>query len=257
MKKAIFFDVDNTLLDHHRGTIISDNTLFTLKTLKEKGHSLFIATGRSYFEYIGLKDLTSFPFDGYLFMNGQVAMDKDFNKLFTYQLDSKDIPNIIKAFNGEEVMVLVSERGHYCNHLNQYIKDTYEAIGIDIIREDTYQDEEIYMACLCGEYDIKGLQARFPNCCVSSWRECAFDINALEGDKGKAMLKMLDIYTFRQEDSVAFGDGDNDAGLLKEANLGIAMGNGSFLAKHYADEIALPIYEEGLLKIAQKYNFFI
>lgn len=46
--KDIFFDVDGTLVDHRDGKeYIYQSTLQTLKKLKENGHVLAIATGRS------------------------------------------------------------------------------------------------------------------------------------------------------------------------------------------------------------------
>lgn len=46
-KKIIFFDIDGTLYDHDKK--IPESTKRAVHLLKEKGHHLFIASGRSPF----------------------------------------------------------------------------------------------------------------------------------------------------------------------------------------------------------------
>ncbi|CAM5230735.1 hypothetical protein BSAF29S_04694 [Bacillus safensis subsp. safensis] len=46
-KKVIFFDIDGTLYDHDKN--IPESTKRAVHLLKEKGHHLFIASGRSPF----------------------------------------------------------------------------------------------------------------------------------------------------------------------------------------------------------------
>lgn len=46
-KKVIFFDIDGTLYDHDKK--IPESTKRAVRLLKEKGHHLFIASGRSPF----------------------------------------------------------------------------------------------------------------------------------------------------------------------------------------------------------------
>lgn len=46
--------------------------------------------------------------------------------------------------------------------------------------------------------------------------------------------------------SVAFGDGANDAGMLRLADLGVAMGNAFEPAKEAADLICKSVFEDGV-----------
>ena len=49
MIKAIFFDVDGTLISKSR-SVLSEGVIAALKQLQEKGIKLFIASGRHYLE---------------------------------------------------------------------------------------------------------------------------------------------------------------------------------------------------------------
>ena len=64
MIKAIFFDIDGTLLSHRTRTI-PQSTQIALKRLRERGIYTFIATGRHISE---MKDLPldNLEFDGYI-----------------------------------------------------------------------------------------------------------------------------------------------------------------------------------------------
>ena len=67
MVKAIFFDIDGTLVSFKTHQV-PKSTFDALCKLKEQGIKLFIATGRG---KDGLDVLNDFPFDGYITLNGQ------------------------------------------------------------------------------------------------------------------------------------------------------------------------------------------
>ena len=64
MIKAIFFDVDGTLISKSR-SVLSEGVIAALKQLQEKGIKLFIASGRNYLELDELGINAQFTFDGY------------------------------------------------------------------------------------------------------------------------------------------------------------------------------------------------
>ena len=75
MIKAIFFDIDGTLLSHQSQSVPA-STKKALKILKEKGIYTFIATGRHISE---IKDLPldDLEFEGYITLNGQYCYNKN------------------------------------------------------------------------------------------------------------------------------------------------------------------------------------
>ena len=87
MIKAIFFDIDGTLIsfDTHR---IPESTMRTLQQLKDNGILLFIATGRS---KDGLDVLEDFPFDGYVTMNGQYCYEQNGTVVYENTIARKEL----------------------------------------------------------------------------------------------------------------------------------------------------------------------
>ena len=52
---------------------------------------------------------------------------------------------------------------------------------------------------------------------------------------------------------IAFGDGQNDAGMLKYCGIGVAMGNAIDEVKAIADEVTLSNEEDGIAHTLKKY----
>lgn len=69
MKKAIFLDIDGTLIDCFNGmTEISPKVKTVIRSLQSKGDYVFIATGRPY-AFLS-QAILEFGFDGFILANG-------------------------------------------------------------------------------------------------------------------------------------------------------------------------------------------
>ena len=69
MKKAIFFDIDNTLYSHFTHSV-PKSTMDALRTLKSKNKLLYIATSRSKAEMVNVpKDVVALM-DGIITLGG-------------------------------------------------------------------------------------------------------------------------------------------------------------------------------------------
>ena len=71
-------------------------------------------------------------------------------------------------------------------------------------------------------------------------------ITQLEAGKGKTLKRLKEKHGWDCP-VIAAGDGSNDICLLAEADIGIAMENGSELLKKNADIIAKPSREKGII----------
>lgn len=63
------------------------------------------------------------------------------------------------------------------------------------------------------------------------------EVNAAGVDKGNALLWLAQYLGIAPEETMAFGDGNNDITLLEKAGTGVAMKNGIEEVKHAADRI--------------------
>lgn len=74
MIKAVFFDIDGTLINYKME--MPESTKKALKTLRKKGLKVFIATGRNMMQMESLP-VSNMHFDGYVTLNGQICLDGD------------------------------------------------------------------------------------------------------------------------------------------------------------------------------------
>lgn len=80
------------------------------------------------------------------------------------------------------------------------------------------------------------------------------EVNAAGVDKGNALLWLAQYLGIAPEETMAFGDGNNDITLLEKAGTGVAMKNGIEEVKHAADRITEKTNdEEGAAKFIETY----
>lgn len=78
------------------------------------------------------------------------------------------------------------------------------------------------------------------------------EINAAGVNKGTGLLNLGRRLGIRREEIMAFGDGDNDIAMLREAGFGVAMANAEDQVKEAADYITLSNEEEGVAEAIEK-----
>ena len=78
------------------------------------------------------------------------------------------------------------------------------------------------------------------------WHPEFTDITALEADKGKGLVAMAQYSGFNVDETMAFGDGGNDISIIRQAGIGVAMGNANESAKEAADYVTSSVDEDGI-----------
>lgn len=73
-------------------------------------------------------------------------------------------------------------------------------------------------------------------------------------DKSEAVSIVSRKLGIKAEETIAFGDWDNDAGMLRRAGIGVAMANGSEEAKKSADFITLSNDEDGIAFALERFS---
>lgn len=74
------------------------------------------------------------------------------------------------------------------------------------------------------------------------------EVNALGINKAAALAKVSEKLGFTMENVMAMGDSLNDIAMIKEAGLGVAMGNAQDTVKETADWITDTNIEDGVAK---------
>jgi hydroxymethylpyrimidine pyrophosphatase-like HAD family hydrolase len=81
------------------------------------------------------------------------------------------------------------------------------------------------------------------------------DITAQGTDKGRGLRAFMAFLGLKKEETMAFGDGGNDIPIVREAGIGVAMGNANESLKAVADYVTAGVDEEGIRKALEHFVF--
>lgn len=254
MIKAAFFDIDGTLLSH-KTRQIPPSARTALASLKESGIRCVVATGRMLREMdrLPMGDVT---FDAYITMNGQRTLDENRQHLDSMPLEGKAKEYALELFRNREIpVILVEEDRLYLNFENQRVIDVQTSISSKVPPVGTYDGAPLYQACVYVTREEESFLEPIRDFCqVTRWHPGGVDLIAKGGGKSSAILRLLDKMGILPEETIAFGDGENDMGMLELAGIGVAMGNAEEQVRKIADYVTSDIDEDGLEKALKHFQ---
>lgn len=257
MIKAIFFDIDGTLLSH-KTKKVPDSTKKAFHLLKKKGILTFIATGRHISE---MKDLplNDLEFEGYITLNGQYCYNHK-ELIYDLPIDQNDIDNIIEEIDKKPFPCIFVEKDlMYINYHNQAVQIVQDAISTplpdinDLHRGTTHP---IYQVI---PYDIDEMNENhilqlMPHCKRTRWHSLAIDIIPNEGGKQNGIKEVLKYYHINQNETMAFGDGQNDIDMFEFCHIGVALGNANKEVQQQADYVTDDIDDDGIYNALKHFH---
>ena len=112
----------------------------------------------------------------------------------------------------------------------------------------------LQLIVFCSPEQEAGLIARMPSCETTRWTPLLCDVMPRGGGKHVGIRKTLDYYGFSREESMAFGDGENDISMLQYVGLGVAMGNADAEVKAAADYVTTGTDDGGIAKALRRFG---
>lgn len=109
----------------------------------------------------------------------------------------------------------------------------------------------VFLADLSDKESLREELSSVEGLAISSSMYNNLEINAEAATKGNALLWLADHLGIPREETMAFGDGENDISMLKAAGTGVAMGNASDHVKAAADEVTLTNEQDGVAAAIQ------
>ena len=256
--KLIAFDLDGTLLNDEKQ--IPEENLCALKTAQEAGVQLVPATGRILKALPdNLRNLGLFRY--FIFANGAEVYDLQEQravhrariepKLAAEVCDYMDpLPVLYDCYRGEwgymtrwmyEAAADFFETEPHILKLVRSLRIPVPDLKENILTENIPLEKlQMYFRpehMREREIQLRELPKRFPELMATTSLRNNIEINSIEAGKGKALLKLCELLGIRREESVAFGDGRNDAELLTAAGRGCAMANAHPEVKACADAV--------------------
>lgn len=258
--KAVFFDIDGTLTSFTTHEV-PQSTRQAIEALKSKGVKVFIATGRPPSQMGVVLDRLGIDFDGYMTMTGQYCFD-DNGYLEQHDISKQDLQIFLDYLhdNPQIGADFAEEEYVYFNQITPQIREQYAALGstapsVHIDDPRRCLDHATYQfSVFVDEAEEQRINDMLPNCRSVRWHPAFCDFIPNDGGKPKGIERFLKLHGFTREQSMAFGDGGNDADMLAYAGIGVAMGSGGDKAKAAADYVTAGVDDDGILKALQHFD---
>ena len=255
MIKAAFFDVDGTLFSH-KSHQVPPSTREAIAKLRAKGIQCIIATGRHPIELATLP-VEEIGFDAYLMLNGQMMLDQQKNVLFSVPITGKAKDLLVEQFENNAFPLLITELDDmYINMYNDRVTQAQAHFALPKPKMREYHGAEIYQFCLyINEEEENSLLADIADdCVITRWHNYGIDLLAKGGGKMVGIQRYLDSIGATRDEIIAFGDGHNDAEMLRYAGIGVAMGNAEDDTKAVADYVTADIDDDGIAKALEHFG---
>ena len=256
--KLIAFDLDGTLFDDRKQ--LPQENIAALRAAGDAGILLVPATGRI---LQGLPDqlLQLGLFRYFIFANGASVYDLDTEtQLFSACIPPElavricehmdTLPVLYDCYRGEwgymtqwmyeaapDFFALEPEILKLVRRLRKPVPELKENIReVDVPLEKLqmyFRPEQVAER----ERQLLELPRLFPEIAATSSLKNNIEINSIKAGKGRALLELCAQLGIAPEDTVAFGDGLNDADMLEAAGYGAAMENAADAVKQKADAV--------------------
>lgn len=247
--KALFIDFDGTLFSHAQHAF-PDSAIRAIDQARANGILVFLCTGRAKPE-LKQFDMRPLNVDGMVLCNGQVVLDHENRIIFDNPIKGTLKERLVDIFNNKKQPIYFANNEEMIlNFRNEKIKAVQDAISSDIPPVKEYHGEDFYAASafFSNEEELTRLNELKDEAEITHWHDGAVDIVPKGACKSYGIRKALEILNIPIEDTIGFGDGDNDIDMLKCCGIGVAMDNASDFVKEAADYITDHIDNDGLYK---------
>lgn len=249
-KKAIFFDIDGTLVIEETQTIL-ESTIKSLKKAKRNGHLIFINTGRPLCTIS--KEIYDLEFDGYICGSGTHAYINN-KALYEKNIEKSKCLEFVKKLREYKVSgILEGENGMYIDNKIPLIKDLkkfkkiLESKGLDVFRDWDDKGLSFSKSLIWFNEDSKRdeffqyIKNDFG--CISL-KKGMFEIFQKGYTKATGIKYVQDYLKINSNDCLVIGDSNNDLSMFEHIPNSVLMGNGnpslfekvSFVTKNIEDD---------------------
>ncbi len=255
MIKAVFFDIDGTLLSFktHR---MAGTTRRSLDKLREKGILTFVATGRHIFE---IKNLGGWMPDGLVTLNGSYCTLGG-EVVYKKAIDAGDISALVDRLRQGPFypFIFVAEKGMRVTDADESVCRMLRMVDLSLPEKASLEKlsgmEIFQLIGFFKENDEPEVMELLPHCHTTRWTSGFTDIISIGTDKWHGIGKILERLGITREETMAFGDGGNDVSMIRGAGIGVAMGNAGQEVQAEADYVTASVDEDGITQALEHFG---
>lgn len=250
--RAVFMDVDGTLINRKTHEVHPAD-LETIESLYYSGVALFIATGRdldSSDEQQALNSVDPYM-TGYISSNGQHCYLADGTEVSSHGLDPEEFQKVLQLSLEHNFAILYGiGRDRFMSCPTEKAEDfaRRSAIPLPAVRplqpEDLpIQKASIYISKEESEMYLKPILKH-----TRAAQTSKFMVDLIPENVGKSsgIREMCEFFGFKREETIAFGDGENDIDMLRYAGIGVAMQSAPENVKLSADYVTADPDQAGI-----------
>lgn len=258
MIKAIFFDVDGTLVSFKTHKV-PKSTLEAIEEAQKKGILIFVATGRPKNSLYRGNNIDKINFDGYVTMNGQYCFKKDKEIIHNNCIPKNDISNLVDFVKENNIpCTFFEEEDSYINFIDERVERLMEEVNLPLPRVvdiEIAKTKDIYQLNPFVDTELqKKLMEVMPNSISTRWSPLFIDVIPKIGGKHIGISKIMEYYSLKREEIMAFGDGGNDVTMIEFVGTGVAMGNAVDELKQIADYVTDTVDNDGIAKALRHFK---
>lgn len=256
MIRALFLDVDGTLVSFrtHR---IPDSALRALREAHARGVRIFIATGRASTDLDPVREI---PYDGVVALNGADCVLPDGERIAGGEIPRETVARALELGRRYDFAVAFEQdEGLFVDRLTPAVEEWARMVDHSLPRVvelgSHYERWGCRLMCLFLSPAVEEeVMAQLPDLEAARWCPLFVDANLRGVNKAAGLRAFADRFGFAAEETMAFGDGGNDAAMLRAAGIGVAMGNACGEARATADWITSSVDDDGIRRALEHFG---
>ena len=251
----MFFDIDGTLVSFKSHTV-PESARRAIARLREQGVKVFIATGRLMKHVAIVNDI---EVDGYITVNGGYCITSAGEVIFENAFPRATVERVIDLSEqyGFDLNVMTHE-DMYVSSMGERVQKIASMINImptvADVRAIAATQPVVQMCPYISRELEQEIMPLLPDCVGSRWIETFMDLNVRGVDKSLGIQQVMNYYGLTMAEAMAFGDGGNDLPMVRDAAVGVAMGNACDELKAVADYITSSVDEDGVSRALEHFG---